>query len=95
MRWQWQLLKDVLLTGTGIAVIVTQVFSKDPNGLLLAAGMGLTAQPLAVNIAGLLGSGESLSHPRAQAHGHLPPAADAGSSPPGSPPESAGERGGE
>lgn len=93
MRWPWQLLKDIVLTGTGIAVIVTQVFSKDPNGLLLAAGMGLTAQPLAVNIAGLLGSGGSSSPPPAPQHGRLPPGADGGSSPPGSPGDG-GERDG-
>ena len=40
-RWR-QLWKDVLLTGTGVAVIMLQAFSSHPNGLLLGTGLALT-----------------------------------------------------
>lgn len=39
---RWLLLKDVLLTGTGLAVILSQIFSGHPSDILLVAGLALT-----------------------------------------------------
>lgn len=62
-RW-WLLAKDVLLTGTGLSVIVSQVFSLHPSGLLLGSGLALTVPTIAEHVKALLpggGDGESSS----------------------------------
>ena len=59
---RWLLLKDVLLTGTGLAVILSQVFSTHPDGLLLGTGLALTVPTIAEHVKALLpssGGGES------------------------------------
>lgn len=54
---RWLLLKDVLLTGTGLAVILSQIFSVSPNGLLLGTGLALTVPTVAAHVRALLPSG--------------------------------------
>jgi hypothetical protein len=53
---RWYLLKDVLLTGTGVAVIFSQVLSLHPNGLLLGTGLALTVPSVAEHVKALLPS---------------------------------------
>ena len=44
VRWNmsWVVARDVLLTGTGITVILAQAFSPHPSDIVLAAGLALT-----------------------------------------------------
>jgi hypothetical protein len=61
------LLKDILLTGTGVAVIFSQVLSAHPDGLLLGTGLALTVPTIADHVKALLpssgGGGSSPSSP--------------------------------
>ena len=56
MKWQtaWQLAKDVLLTGTGLVVIVLQIFAKQPSDVLLVVGLALTVPSAASHAASIL-----------------------------------------
>ncbi len=80
MKWQtaWQLAKDVLLTGTGLVIIIIQIGSKTPSDVLLVVGLALTVPSAASHAASIL-SGPG-----------VPPSSDS-SAPPGgqvSPPSS-------
>jgi hypothetical protein len=79
VRWKtsWPLLKDVGLTGTGIAVILLQAFSAKPNGLLLGTGLALTVPSTWDHIKALLpssagGSGAESSSPSSVSGGPPP-----------------------
>lgn len=68
---RWRLLKDILLTGTGVAVILSQVFSLHPSGGLLGTGLALTVPTIADHVRALLPSsggdgGSSRSTPQPQ-----------------------------
>ena len=61
---RWQILKDVLLTGTGLGLMWSQVFSAHPSGLLLGTGLALTVPSVADHVRALLpGSGGGRSSP--------------------------------
>jgi hypothetical protein len=76
----WWLLKDILLTGTGIGVVVSQVFASPPSELLVGAGLALTVPSIAEHIRALLpGTGGGDASPSSPAPGSLP----AGSHPEG------------
>lgn len=62
MNQWWLLLKDILLTGTGIAVIGSQIVSQHPNGLLLGTGLALTVPTIADHVRALLPSGGAGSY---------------------------------
>jgi hypothetical protein len=79
MKW-WPLLRDIALTGTGMAVIVVQVFSKHPDGLLLGTALALTVPSVAEHVKALL--------PSSGGPDSSPP-----SLPPGSPPSSPQQEG--
>lgn len=49
-----ELLRDVLLTGAGLAVIASQVFASDPNPYLIGAGLSLTFPSTFVKIREIL-----------------------------------------
>lgn len=67
---KWFLLKDVLLTGTGLGVILSQIFSATPNGLLLGTGLALTVPTIADHVRALLPSpGERGSSPSSPPRG--------------------------
>lgn len=53
----WPLLRDILLTGVGLAVIASQVFSAHPSGLLLGTGLVLTVPSQAEHLKALLPGG--------------------------------------
>ena len=56
MRWAtaWQLLKDVLLTGTGLVIIILQIWSPKPSDVLLVVGLALTVPSAASHAASIL-----------------------------------------
>ncbi len=53
MTWQtaWQLVKDIALTGTGLTIIIIQIWSKTPSDVLLVAGLALTVPSAASHAA--------------------------------------------
>lgn len=65
MKWSWEKawpwIRDVAITGTGLGVIWSQVFSAHPNAELLAAGLGLCA-PTIFKAREVLGGGTSGAH---------------------------------
>ena len=63
-----ELLRDVLLTGAGLAVITSQVFASDPNPYLIGAGLSLTFPSTFVKIREILIDPGSAGGP-----GELPP----------------------
>lgn len=97
MKWEtaWQLLKDIALTGTGLTLIILQVFTRQPSDVLLVTGLALTIPSVASH------AGTLLSPPSMPAHGppstvaHGPPPSLPSSSPdgqlPSSPPEVTGD----
>jgi hypothetical protein len=80
---KWQLLKDVLLTGTAIAVILSQVFSRHPSEILLVTGLALTVPSVAGHAGALIASGGK--HGRTGGESSPPPA-PSGALPSGSSP---------
>lgn len=68
----WQLIRDVLLTGLAIFVIVSQVYSQHPSDVLLAVALALTAPSVADHARALLsGPGGGAHSPSAP--GQQPP----------------------
>jgi hypothetical protein len=58
--------KDVVLTGSGVAVIWVEALSSHPSGLLLGTGLALTVPSVADHVRALLpssGGGESSPPP--------------------------------
>lgn len=51
---RWLLLKDVLLTGTGMALVLSQILSPTPSDVLLATGLALTVPSVAAHAGNLL-----------------------------------------
>lgn len=51
----WGIIKDVLLTGTGMVVILSQVLSSRPSDILLVTGLALTVPSVAGHAGALLG----------------------------------------
>jgi hypothetical protein len=78
----WLIVKDVALTGTGLALIVTQAFAGQPQDQLLVAGLALTGVGASFHI-GKLVSG------RIDGRGSSSPSQPepARTGPPSSPPE--------
>ncbi len=88
MRWRltWPgTLKDVVLTGTGVALILSQAFSANPKDAVLVVGLALTTPSIRDHAKAVLGghTGGSSS----------PPSPPPGPSPGGSSPGDAGESG--
>jgi hypothetical protein len=68
VNWKtaWMGVKDVILTGTGVAVIWVEALSSHPNGLALGTGLALTVPSVADHVRALLpssGGGDSSSSP--------------------------------
>jgi hypothetical protein len=79
------LVKDVLLTGTGLTIIITQIWAAKPSDLLLVVGLALTVPSAASHAASVLsgpGGGPHRSSPSSPAHGEPD-----GPSSPSTPPE--------
>lgn len=88
MKWLtlWQLIRDILLTGTGLALIISQIGARDPSSTLIVAGLALTVPAAATHAAGVLSGPSSPTE-----HGQRPssPSSPPPSSSP-SPPSSGG-----
>jgi hypothetical protein len=56
LKWQtaWLLLKDIALTGTGLAIIVLQIWAAKPSDVLLVVGLALTVPSAATHAASIL-----------------------------------------
>jgi hypothetical protein len=56
VKWEtaWQLAKDLLLTGTGLVIIITQIWAAKPSDLLLVVGLALTVPSAASHAASVL-----------------------------------------
>ena len=82
MTWEtaWQLVKDIALTGVGLALIISQIFTRQPSDVLLVTGLALTIPSVASHAVTLL------SPPSTGGHG--PPSSSSPSSPHGQPPSS-------
>lgn len=88
MKWQttWLLIRDVLVTGTGLVLILSQVFTRSPSDVLIAAGVTLTTPSLLAHAPAALsgrrkdGHGEPESSPRSPSAGELPPPSSSSSS---------------
>jgi hypothetical protein len=72
VRWSsaaWAIIKDVLLTGTGVWILISQALSSHPSDPLLVVAMGLCA-PAIYDHAKSLVAGPAAHHPPdAQSHG--------------------------
>lgn len=79
----WQLLKDVLLTGTGMAVILSQVFSRHPSDVLLVTGLALTVPSVAGHAGVLLAGRPGQSHGESSSRSPSSPPPSSPSSSPG------------
>jgi hypothetical protein len=53
IKW-WPLARDILLTGTGMGVIIMQVFSRHPSTPLLWTGLALTVPSVVEHVKALL-----------------------------------------
>lgn len=81
MKWlqtAWPLLRDILLTGAGLWLIISQVGTSDPSSTLIVAGLALTVPAAATHAYGVL-SGPSAPH------GGPPSSSESSSSPSSSP----------
>jgi hypothetical protein len=70
----WELIRDVVLTGTGIFLAIQQAYSMHPDDAILALAMGFTAPAAFEHVKALLSSpatGESSRRP--QRSGSPPP----------------------
>ena len=74
MRWSlsWLLIKDVALTGTGMFLILSQVFSRSPSDILLVTGLALTVPSVAGHATALM-SGRTESPLSRQSSPPTPP----------------------
>lgn len=85
MKWQtaWQLVKDIALTGTGLVIIILQIFARTPSDVLLVVGLALTVPSAASHAASILsGPGVPESSRSSDAPGEQP-SPPSSSSPPG------------
>ena len=73
-RWEliWAAAKDILLTGTGVTLIISQVFSAAPSDILLATGLALTVPSVASHARVLLSGSTSRSSPSSPPSGSSP-----------------------
>jgi hypothetical protein len=70
---RWLLLKDILLTGTGMTLVLSQVFSASPSDTLLVTGLALTVPSVAAHAKNLLGAGTGGSSSRSPSPSGEPP----------------------
>lgn len=64
MKWQtaWQLVRDILLTGTGLALIISQMGAADPSSTLVVAGLALTVPAAATHAVTVLSGPQHTPH---------------------------------
>jgi hypothetical protein len=75
--------RDIVLTGTGLYLIISQVGAKDPSSTLIVAGLALTVPAAATHAASVLsGPSSPTQHGRPESSESAPPPASLPSSPP-------------
>jgi hypothetical protein len=90
VRWRltWPVTKDVALTGTGMVLILSQVFSAAPSDVLLVTGLALTVPSIAGHAGALLAG-----RPGHTGGSSSPPSPPPGPQPSGPSPGDIGEAG--
>jgi hypothetical protein len=89
LQTAWQLLRDVLLTGTGLALIISQVGAREPSSALIVAGLALVVPAATTHAYSVIsGPSEAGRGPSPSSPSPPPP-----SSSPSSPPAATGEHG--
>ena len=92
MKWlqtAWQLMRDVLMTGAGLTLIMLQEFSPHPSGELIGAGLFLLAPAGVQHAVTVVLSGQSTQGP---GHSESSPSSPSpSSSPPSQHAEAQGE----
>lgn len=85
MKWAtaWQLVKDIALTGTGLVIIVLQIWSPKPSDVLLVVGLALTVPSAASHAASILSGPGVPPSSESSAQGGEQPAPPSSSSPQG------------
>lgn len=84
MKWPstWDVIKDILLTLTGMGAIMSQVASPHPSDVVLAAGLALCVPSVGTHVRELLrkpGDGDtSPSSPPSPSSSSSPPPEDSG-----------------
>lgn len=73
---RWLLLKDILLTATGLFLVLSQALAKSPSDVLLATGLALTGWAAAGHVKALIGGTGGPSSPAPSPSGR----SDSGSS---------------
>lgn len=94
MKWvltAWQLVRDILLTGAGLWLIVRQGLAQSPDSALIVTGLALTVPAAATHTLSVLSGSPGTLHGRPSSSESAPPS----SSSPSSPPRGSGEPGAE
>ena len=65
---RWIIVKDFLLTGTGLALVLSQLFAASPKDAILVAGLALTTPSVASHARTILGA-----HTGSHSSGSSPP----------------------
>jgi hypothetical protein len=88
VKWEttWLLIRDVLLTGTGLVIIISQIFSRQPSDSLLVTGLALTTPSMVRHASALLGGPSVPSTPEHGPPGSSSSSSASGASPSSSPP---------
>lgn len=60
---RWLLLKDILLTGSGLYLVLSQALDQSPSDVLLATGLALTGWAAAGHVKALIGGTGGPSSP--------------------------------
>lgn len=93
MKWlqtAWQLARDILLTGTGLWLIISQDAAREPSGTLIVAGLALCTPAAATHAYNVISGPSGPSHGQASSSPSAPPPA----SPPSLPPAGGTREGG-
>lgn len=87
MKWlttAWPLARDILLTGAGLYLIISQVGAADPSSTLIVAGLALTVPAAATHAVSVLsGPSPPARHGGPSSSEPAPPPSSSPSLPPG------------
>lgn len=85
MKWlltTWQLVRDILLTGTGLYLIISQVGARSPSPELIVAGLALTVPAAATHAASVLSGSPATGHGQPESLSSSPPPSSSPALPP-------------
>jgi len=78
----WQVARDILLTGTGLWLIVSQIGAKTPSSTLIVAGLVLTTPAAASHAITVLSGPSGPGHGPGPSSPSRPPSSSSPPSPP-------------